>query len=59
MMPAWKPEFASPKDIADAMATECEPMVFCGGTLRRAEPGGMNVASTQPHQLATKLFNPD
>jgi hypothetical protein len=29
-IPAWKPEFALPKDIADAMTVARESTVVCG-----------------------------
>jgi hypothetical protein len=51
MFPAWKPELASPKCIADAIALECEAMDFGVETLRRAEPGGMNALALSPISL--------
>jgi hypothetical protein len=45
MIPAWKPELASPND---AMITASEWMVFDGGTMRRADLGDMNALSSAP-----------
>jgi hypothetical protein len=55
MIPAWKPELASPKDIADAIAMSCEIMGLYG-VLTVAEPGGVISGMFSPVRLAANVF---
>jgi len=54
MIPAWKPEFAAPKDIADAIDDR-----VCDGFLRRnaerCEPGGMDALALSPIRVSELL----